>query len=145
MLTNKLYVYTYAHGVGGKKNSGQGNIGLEPSNDEYVKITLGRTSKSTYSHHALTSAWATLSKAQAHELGMALLYLSNTKDLPCKGEGLTIGKHSVNMEVNLTFSTDLCTLLNKGEDVKKEVLALVKEKLDTVNIPVRKETLSNGT
>ena len=138
MLTKRLYVHAHVTGIGNHAR-GQGNIGLEDAGPDQIKVVVGRTSKAKYSNHSLTSAWAVLSKAKAHELGMALLYMSGGDQFPCKGDGFADGKHSINMEISLTFAADLCTMLSQGEDIKKEVLAHIKQKLDALPIPEKKE------
>jgi hypothetical protein len=94
-----------------------------------------------YSHHSLSSAWAKLTPAQAHELAMAILY-SIGAELPCQGEGvIDKGHHKINLSVSMNFEADMCTVLNKKDDLKKEILAKVSKRLDEIGIP--KEELPN--
>jgi CRISPR/Cas system CMR-associated protein Cmr1 (group 7 of RAMP superfamily) len=138
-LTNELRVITTASGIGNKCARGNGSVGIRKTSDTQVELSIGRSrSAGYYNRKTLSSAWAHLSMTEAHELAMALLYLSNNP-IPCEGEGVQLLKHKANMRVQIEFTTDLCSMLNKGADIKKEVLEVVAKKLDSLDITGEKE------
>lgn len=141
-LTERLWVNVSYTGTGDKTARGQGRVGLQPVvylNSSHIELSLGRSSQSYYNHKSLATAWVKMTPAQAHELAMALLYMTNG-EIPCHGDGIKDGKHKTNLSFSVSFETDLCTVLSKGTDLKKEILEAVTAKLDTLDLPKLKET-----
>jgi|SRR5665213_387091 len=136
-ITERLYISTYSTGLGEKKARGKGQIGMRKTTEGLIEFSIGRGGTGYY-NHPLVSAWATMDMSKAHELAMAILYLTGG-NLPCEGEGVKLLKHNVNLSIDIDFKVDLCTILNKKDKVKEEVLAAVEKKLNDLSIDGVKE------
>lgn len=131
-VADSLYVSTHATGLGEKKARGKGSIGMRKQENGLIEFSIGR-SASGWSGKPHVSAWATMSPEQAHELAMAISYLTQS-EFPCQGAGLKVSNHKVNLSMNLTLGIDLCTLISKKEALKEEILKEVAEKLEDTYI-----------
>ena len=137
-LIERLYITAYANGLGEKKARGSGSVGIEKTKDG-VKFSIGRSNGSYYGQ-PLATAWASMTKEKAHELAMAILYLTGGP-MTCQGECIKVDKHNVNLSVDISFKVDLCTILNKNrEDLIKEVTSQVANKIANIELPGIKKT-----
>lgn len=123
----RIYVNIYSHGLGEKRAKGQGHIGIEKLKDE-IKLTIGRGGVVFY-NNPLVSAWVKLSKSQAHELAMGILYQAGI-ELPCNGEGVKQLSHKTNLSMSVSFEADLCSVLARPAEVKKDIMDKVSKDLD---------------
>jgi hypothetical protein len=133
----RLWVGAWATGIGGSKRAG--GVSVEPHNTEgqsLVKLSIGRK-------NYLAKAWADLTMAQAHELACVLMHLTHSK-FPCTGEGIKVEEsHSVNLKVDLDFTVDLCTMVDKADLLEELMIAQVRKKLQEIRSQLPKKEVSN--
>lgn len=130
-IIDRLYVRAECTGVGQRQARGSGDVGLRMTDTGRVEISVGRSGKWSAK---VATAWAHLTKEKAHELAVALLYVVGQKH-SCEGDGVKITGHSPNLNVTVNFTTDLCTLLHKGEQVKVEVMQALDKELNKIKLP----------
>lgn len=144
-LTDRMYVSAYQVGIGARKYASKGDIicqRIKSGNEEMIEISVGRGHSHVYGGAPLVNAWAKLTPAKAHELAMLLTHLTH-QDCLCVGEGVKAsGKHDYSLKVDLEFTADLCTVLNKPKELREMILKEVNKKLDEIQIPKGESNVS---
>ncbi len=135
-----MSVHVYQTGVGKRTSGDQGTLHLIKCEDGNLKLIVGRGKGTGWYANKLMNGWALMTPAEAHELAMALLHATH-QEVPCVGDGILVKDltHTYNLSVGMTIKVDLCTLIAKSEDVKKEILARVEQELKAIKVPKKED------
>jgi len=130
-LADRLYVTASESGIG-KRAYSTGEIGAQRTDDGHMEVSIGRERSSGYYGNHKAIAWVKLSLGKAHELSALLAHLIN-KEFPCKGEGVQVkGSHSCQVRLNIEVSADLCTVRDKPNELREEIVQVVHKRLNEV-------------